>query len=151
MDFAIRKQKGVTLVELLVVVAILAIMGGMTGVFLIKYLPEYHLRSAANNLSQDLKYTQVNALKTLTEWTIEFDEANHSYSIKDNSANTVKSVDLKSYPYEIRFTTPSIPDIIFTAEGFKKGVTNATFQIKNRQNSIITATITRTGSVRVTR
>ena len=151
MDSAIRKQKGVTLEELLVVVAILAIMGGITGVFLIKYLPEYHLRAAGNNLSQDLKYTQVNALKTIKVWKIEFDEPNDSYIIKDGSSNTVKTVDLKIYPYQIRYADSPPAKIEFNAEGFKEGVTNDTVQIKNSQNSIIKTTITRAGSIRVTR
>ena len=149
----INNQKGITFVELLVVVAILAIMGGITGVFLMKYLPEYHLRSAAKNLSQDLKYTQVNALKRLETWSMDFTAgASHTYTITRPPASTlVKTIDLKNYPYEIRFKSFSGTPVQFTAEGFKIGNTNATIELQNRLGSVITISIARTGSVSVTR
>ena len=153
LNSSIRKQKGVTLVELLVVVAVLAIMGGVTGAFLIKYLPEYHLRSAANNLSQDLKFAQVNALKRLETWSVNFTAGStHTYTITRQPASTiVKTVDLKSLPHEIRFKTVPGSPVQFNAEGFKVGTANATIELQNSQGSVITTTIARTGSVRVTR
>ena len=153
MDSVNKNQKGVTLVELLVVVAIVAIMGGVTGLFLIKYLPEYHLRAAANNLSQDLKFAQVNALKRLETWSVNFTAgSSQTYTItRPPSSTLVKTVDLKGYPYKIRFGSIPGSAVQFNAEGFKEGVANATIEMQNNQGSVITTVITRTGSVRVTR
>jgi prepilin-type N-terminal cleavage/methylation domain-containing protein len=145
-----RNQGGVTLVELLVVVAIVGILGGVTGVFLIKYLPEYHLRAAANNLSQDLKFAQVNALKTLQTCNATFTAGTtQSYTISVPSGD--KTVDLKSYPHEIRFVAITGSPVQFNAEGLKIGLTNSTIEMRNSKGSVIKTDITRTGSIRVTR
>lgn len=148
----IKSERGMTLIEVLVVAAIVAILGGITGIFLIKYLPEYHLRAAANNLTQDMKFAQVNALKTITTWSVTFTGGTvQTYSIIDSGGNNVKTVNLKSYPYEIRFKTIPGSNIEFNAEGYKVGTGNATVELKNQVGAVIKTEITRTGSIRVTR
>lgn len=150
-----RKQKGITLVELLVVVAILSILGAVTGLFLLKYLPEYHLRSAANSLSQDLKFTQVNALRRLQTWSTKFTAGTaQTYTINNASGSAVKTVNLKNYGGEIRFKTiPSNTDndIKFNAEGFRSSTGNAVVEMRNSRGTVIKIEVLRTGVIRVTK
>lgn len=140
------RERGVTLVELLVVLGIIGILGGLSGIFLFKYLPEYHLRSAASTLSQDLRQTQVNAIKRLQTWSVSMDSATNAYSIIDASGNASKTVNLSSYGGEVRFAAVGGSPIQFDAEGFTTAG-NAT--IRNSRGSQITILILRTGAVRV--
>jgi len=139
-------------VELLVVVAILGILGGLTGLFLLKYLPEYHLQSASNTLSQDLKSTQVNAVKRLQTWSVTFVAgSDQTYTITSPSGPT-KTVDLKNYGGEIRFQSiPANPanPIQFNAEGMRSSTGNATIALRNSRGTIITTEVLRTGAIRV--
>ena len=150
LDSAIRKQKGVTLIELLVVVAILSILGGITGLFLLKYLPEYHLRSAANNLSQDLKSAQINALKNYETYSVIFTAGTgQTYKIQDNDGNDIKTVDLKNYGSEIRFNSIPTEAIKFSSEGIRSDNGNGTIKLTNNAGSIIETQVYRTGAVSV--
>jgi Tfp pilus assembly protein FimT len=145
-----------TLVEVLVVVGILGILGVVTGLFLLKYLPEYNLRSAANTLSQDLRTTQMNALKRLRPWAVKFDKGTNTYQIidlGDSSSSTddvvFRTVDLLNYDSSIRFGTLTDTEITFTEEGFAdEGIT---VELTNSAGSISTTEVTRTGAIRVTR
>lgn len=137
--------------ELLVVVAILGILGGVTGLFLMKYLPEYHLRSATSALSQDLKSTQVNALRRLQTWSVTLVAGtDQTYTISSPSG-TFKTVDLKTYGGEIRFQSIPANPIQFNAEGIRSSTGNATIAMRNSRGTIITTEVLRTGAIRVTR
>lgn len=142
----LRNQGGVTLVELLVVVAIISIIGAVSGLFLIKYLPEYHLRSAASTLSQDLRQAQVNAIKRFQPWAVTMNATTQSYRIEGPVGNIVKTVNLSAYGGDIRFSAVAGSPIRFDAEGFAT-VGNAT--MTNSRGSLITIRTLRTGAVRV--
>ena len=152
-----RNQRGVTLVELLVVVSILSILGGITGIFLIKYLPEYRLRSAVNTLSQDLRQAQMGALKRMRPWAFNVDTGTHTYSIIDSGPDAsltavadninMKTVNLTAYDGGIRFAGANSTS--FNAEGMADN--SVTIRMTNSQGTVITTDILRTGAVRVTR
>ena len=148
----LRKESGVTLVELLVVVAIIGILGGITGLFLLKYIPEYNLRAALNTLSQDLRQTQVGALKKVNSWRMNFDATtNHTYTVIDGDGNAVKTINLKSYDSQIRFVdiktgATATNFIIFDAEGLANQ--QVTIRMKNSVGTIHSLQILKTGVVR---
>lgn len=132
--------------ELLVVVAIIGILGVVSGLFLIKYLPEYHLRSAASTLSQDLRQAQVNAIKRLQPWSVTMSVTTQSYRIEGPIGNVVKTVNLSSYGGNIRFTAVPVNPIRFDVEGFATAG-NAT--MTNSRGSLRRIQTLRTGAVRV--
>ena len=156
MDSNLHYQHGMTLVELLVVVAILGIMGAITGLFLLKYLPEYNLRSAANTLSQDLRTSQMNALKRLRPWAIDFNTGAQSYQIIDSGPDgsldtgddiVHKTVNLLSYDGTIRFGAGTSARATFNEEGYGSGT--VTVRLRNSAGSVSTTTVLRTGAIRV--
>lgn len=137
--------------ELLVVVAILGILGGVTGLFLMKYLPEYHLRSASGALSQDLKSAQVNALRQLQTWSVTLVAGtDHTYTISSPSG-IFKTVDLKNYGGGIRFQSVPANPIQFNAEGIRSSTGSAIVTMRNSRGTIITTEVLRTGAIRVTK
>lgn len=151
-----RNQGGVTLVELLVVVAILGILGGATGLFLIKYLPEHHLRSATSTLSQDLRQAQMGALRRLRPWAVEFNTGTHVYQIIDYGPNRssgggddiiVKTVNLVSYDGTIRFEAGTDARAQFNEDGMGAGTVQIV--MSNSRGATTTTRILRTGAIRV--
>ena len=141
-----RNQSGVTLVELLVVVAIIGIIGAVSGLFLLKYLPEYHLRAAATTLSQDLRQAQVGAIRRLEPWSVTMNTATQSYRIEGPIGTVIKTVNLSSYDGDIQFTAVSGSPIQFNEEGF---ATSGNATMRNSRGSLLTIQVLRTGVVRV--
>lgn len=149
-----QNQGGVTLVELLVVVGILGILGGATGLFLLKYLPEHHLRSAASTLSQDMRTTQMGALRSAESWRMNFDIANDTYHIINNNGATFKTVNLRNYGGEIRFVdmkfrTSGIATntFSFNAEGLGNNA-DVTIRLVNSRGTIRAIDVFRSGAIR---
>ena len=151
-----QNQRGVTLVELLVVVAILSILGVVTGLFLVKYLPEHHLRSATSSLSQDLRQTQMGALKRLRPWAIDFDTGTNIYRIIDSGPDAnldsgddiiAKTVNLVSYSGTIRFEAGTDARARFNEDGMGTGTVQIV--MSNSRGTITTTEILRTGAIRV--
>jgi Tfp pilus assembly protein FimT len=141
-------------VELLVVVAILSILGVVTGLFLLKYLPEHHLRSATSSLSQDLRQAQMGALKRLRPWAVNFDTATHVYQIIDFGPTSnagddiiVKTVNLMSYGGTIRFEAGTDAQAQFNEDGMGAGTVR--ILLSNSRGTITTTEILRTGAIRV--
>lgn len=76
-----RTNSGFTLMELMVVIAIIGIMGSIAIPNLIGWLPERKLKSAAWELLTDVQYTRLSAVKENKNWAIVFEPANNRYLV----------------------------------------------------------------------
>lgn len=104
---------GFTLVEFLVVIAILATIGALTGIHLMKYGPTYELRSQARTLYSEMQNAKISAIRSREPWGFVFDEGTNSYTIYSSSgdgdfsttANNViyKTFNLNQAKYTISF------------------------------------------------
>lgn len=105
---------GMTLIESLVVLAIIAIMTGIGTVGFIKYLPAYSLKSACRDLVSALQTAKIQAIKTNSSWAVVFDEPASRYVIcsdpgvdgdwKTLADNVVfRSFPLTSYSHGVEF------------------------------------------------
>lgn len=94
----VSNDKGFTLFEILLVVAIGGIIALSATLSYLKHLPDHRLKNAANQLYMDLIDAQSLAVNDLTSVTVTFNQAANSYTIT-NLANgsVIKSVNLSSF------------------------------------------------------
>jgi type IV fimbrial biogenesis protein FimT len=97
-----RKNSGFSLTEVMIVIAIMAIMAGITVPNLLSWLPKYRLRSAGDELYSNLQFTKVKAIKDNVNWAVIFNFAGNSYTIRSdtdsngNGGTVEKTVSLES-------------------------------------------------------
>lgn len=85
-------RRGMTLIELLVVVAVLAIIGVISGPSLTSYMARHNLRGAANEAMADLQYARSEAVQSNAMVSVSFGAA--GYTI-DRGATRLKTVTLE--------------------------------------------------------
>ena len=68
-------QTGFTLVEVMIVVAVLAVVAGIAIPNFIQMLPNYRLKDATRTLFSDMQKAKITAVKTNTNCTVTFNQA----------------------------------------------------------------------------
>lgn len=79
-------EKGFTLVELMIVVALLAILGGIANLLMPPMLSNYYLTAAIKQLSLDLMVYRERAISEGTPFRVTFDVPNNCYRIDRETA-----------------------------------------------------------------
>jgi len=75
-------RKGVTLIELIIVMVIIAIGAVLTAPNIGGWMTNYRLRSAARDVASTLRLAQIKAVSTNTTYQVVFDTVNNSYIIQ---------------------------------------------------------------------
>jgi len=82
-----RKNTGFTLVELLIVLAIMGIIAAVTIPGYMAFIPNYRLRSAAEELQGDIQFAKIRAIKLGVVVSIRVNTATDTYTMfVDNGA-----------------------------------------------------------------
>ena len=76
-----KRDSGFTLVELMIVIAVSAIIVMFAVPGVLGWMPNYRLKGAANDLYSNLQWAKLNAVKENKEWAVVFDTANGQYHI----------------------------------------------------------------------
>jgi len=76
----IRNSKGMTLVELIIIVVIIGIMSALA-IPLLGLTPRSRLKAAARNVISDLQVARINAIRDGVRWRVSFDTGKREYSI----------------------------------------------------------------------
>jgi type IV fimbrial biogenesis protein FimT len=102
-----KKQSGFTMIEVVVVMALIAIAATVAIPTFTVWLPNYRLRAATNDLYANLQLAKSGAVRDHGEWAVQFDTVNNSYGLFSNwlEANQalVKTVDLSDYGSGVAF------------------------------------------------
>jgi len=76
-----EKEKGVSFVELMTVVAIISILAVIAGPAIANWLPNYRLRAAARDMYSNLQRAKLEAIQTHGECAVYFDTVTGKYQI----------------------------------------------------------------------
>ncbi len=79
------KERGFTLIEVVVVISVIGILLAIVGSQLLKSLPDMRLKSAARELYSTMQTARMNAIKDNTTWGIFFDTTHNRYLLCSDS------------------------------------------------------------------
>ncbi len=85
----LRNNRGVTLMEIAVVIAITAVVVGISVPAYLAWVPRYRLKSAAMSLFSDYQFTKMRAVQTSREWAVVFNVGTDDYQVVDSGADNV--------------------------------------------------------------
>jgi prepilin-type N-terminal cleavage/methylation domain-containing protein len=112
-------EDGVTLIEVAIVMAIVAIMGLFMAPAIGEWLDNYRIRQAARDIVSTLNVAKMRAISRRLEYRVDFDVAHNQYRLWVNNGGWVPD------PEGGVLRTPRGVDI--TSAGFSGGVSRAKF------------------------
>lgn len=144
-------QKGVTLIELNVVIAIIAILVAIAIPNIIEFLPVYKLKGAARTIMTDMNYARGESASRNKEYKIVFDLNSETYQIQrgDKSSGSTtwtleKSVTEIAHDH-IDIVSVTAAPIVFKPTGT---MTATTIQLQNSKGSTIDITSSINGRIK---
>lgn len=143
----IKEQKGFSLVELMIVVAILAILGAIAVPSFQRYAIDSDLKSAARDIQGDFFLYKERAIAENRQYAIAFNVGANNYTINDTPSITKTPSSFRS---DISLTGTTGGSPIGTYEIQPRGtVAPGTISLINSRNSTATITINITGKTYV--
>jgi prepilin-type N-terminal cleavage/methylation domain-containing protein len=123
-----RKQSGVTLIELIVVIAILGILAAIVVPNYLSWLPKYRLKGAVRDLYSNMQLAKMAAINNSSTRTITYSSAGYTITIPGPPVVTVATVNLANdYGSGVQFnpapgTAPfDVTSTVFNSRGMVSG------------------------------
>ncbi len=150
------EKSGFTLYELLIVIAITAVLSAIAIPNFIKWLPKYRLGSAARSLLSAMQYSRLMAVKENVNVLVNFDPGNNLYRIfadydgDDNQDADEPTIRRGMMPAGVSITGTNFAGnrLKFNSRGLAAG-TGGTVSIANNLNDLAKIRINRTGNSRL--
>jgi len=104
----VMNQKGITLIELIVVMVIIAIGAALTTPNISGWLPNYRLRSATREVVSIMRVAQIKAVSNNIWYRVTFDTANNKYFLEnsqDLGTTWTKEGEDQTLPTGVQFIT----------------------------------------------
>lgn len=87
MRIRLRDKKGFTMIELLIVIAIIGVIAAIAIPNIISWIPTIRVNSAARDLVSEMQLARMKAVSERNDYVITFDTANNQYKIYDDNDN----------------------------------------------------------------
>ncbi len=110
-----REDSGFTLIELMVAIAIMAILSAIAIPSYFKWLPRHRVGTAARAVMSTLEFARINAIKTNADVTVIFDWANERLTV-ESGATTLRT---RQMPGDVDLQFDTLPaSVTFNGHGF---------------------------------
>jgi prepilin-type N-terminal cleavage/methylation domain-containing protein len=112
---SMRKNSGFTLIELMIVIVVLVVLAAVSVPIFLSWLPEYRLRSAADDLYAHLQHAKMQAIRNNSNWAVQFVESSNSYTIYSDYKSTsltgtaVKTINLSDHGSGVGYGNGNAP------------------------------------------
>ncbi len=130
-------KNGITLIELLMVVAIFLVLFGAASLGIQRHYEYYHFSTEVNELIDDLHYAKQMSITEQKHYAIKFDYVDNGYSVIKYINDSVEKVKSKNFSHGVSiFDIDNYQEAKFTFFGavFKSGEVKA---VKNSDEKII--------------
>ncbi|MFZ3046918.1 MAG: GspH/FimT family pseudopilin [Desulfatirhabdiaceae bacterium] len=151
-----KRKNGFTLLELMVTIAIGAILVVLAVPSFEAIVANMRLKSATQDLFSTLQQTRISAIRTNSRWAVEFVDTNTTYTLNDCGPDndcsttddnvTTKSIDLSEYPGVTLQQNFGSDRAVFNSEGSSNAGTITLTNSKAKSSSIV---ISPTGRIRI--
>ena len=139
-----RNNEGVTIIEIMVVIGIIAILAAIAVPGFVGWIPNYKLRSGTEDIQSTLQHARIRAIKQNTSAVVSFNTGNETYAASVG-AQTFRSGKM---PTGIDIDSVSGAGFVqFNSEGFAASAVNIV--VNNGQGNSKTVRVKLTGVSRI--
>jgi prepilin-type N-terminal cleavage/methylation domain-containing protein len=151
-----RKDTGFSLLELMVAIAIVAILSTIAVPGIIQWLPKHRVGSAARVVKSTLEFARSNAIKRNTEVRVDFDWANDNLTVvevlEDPPGTFVETtLRIRQMPGDVDLDDIDLGDeVTFNGHGFALGSSGGVVVVNTSDNTLSRSiTLTVGGNARI--
>ena len=137
------KSKGFSLVEILITLAIIAILAGISGTALMKWIPQANLKRAARTIVSMCQDARVEAIKRNAQVTFNCADNACEVRLVDAPNTLLKQFNLSSLKGGVQLKA----DYATTFNSRGRATPTQNIEIKNNAEKILTVTIRTSGSI----
>jgi general secretion pathway protein H len=144
-----RGECGVTLIELVIVMAIIAVIGFCMAPAIGEWLDNFRIRQAAKEIASTLQLAKIKAIASRLEYNVVFDVAEESYQLMRNDPTTgwtPEGTECGVHPSVDIDTNLTSHTCQFNPDGTSS---NGTITINNDQGKTHKVVVYRTGRIKI--
>jgi len=147
-----RKNSGFTLTELMVTIAVVAILASVAVPNFIAWLPNYRLQNGAEEIQSALQLARITAIKENATATVTFDTANETYQASVLKSGVVRIFRRGRMPAGVDINSAVFGGgtfVQFDSQGTAINNTDGSAQLINNLGRAKTITVSITGNSRI--
>jgi prepilin-type N-terminal cleavage/methylation domain-containing protein len=145
-----RGERGVTLIELAVVMSIIAIMGVCLAPAIGEWLEDFRIRQAARDIVSNLQFAKMRAISSRMEYRVCFDLTTEEYLLEKNDGGWTQEGGVFHAPRDVDIASATgfgnPPRIEFNPNGT---ASSGHITINNDQGKTCKVFVHRTGRIRI--